>query len=221
MTAQKVVVFGIGKLAEYVCYVLKHDSSYHVSALTIQKEYMPEIEVLWGLNIIDFDLLAKSYSPDEYRLFVAVGNNSAREHICNQAKEKGYSFVSYVSSKAIVWADLIYGDNVIISEGTVVGPFVEIGMGSFLLGCKVAHHCKIGNHTILSACHLGGDSKIGDISFLGMNSTVNQHVVVGRANVIGVGSNICSNTNDHEVFTNRGTVKRDLSSEDLKNRYLA
>jgi len=221
MSPQKVIVFGIGKLAEYICYVLKHDSCYHVSALSIHKQYMPEVRTLWGLNIIDFDLLEQTYSPDEYKLFIAVGNNSVRDSIYKQAKGRGYSFISYISSKATVWEDLKYGDNVIVSEGTVIGPFVEVGTGSFLLGPKVAHHCIIGKFTILSACYLGGDSKIGDISFLGMNSTVNQHVIVGFANVIGVGSNICFNTNDYEVFTNKGTVKRDLSSQDLKNRYLA
>lgn len=221
MSPQKVIVFGIGKLAEYVCYVLKHDSCYHVSALSIHKQYMPDVEMLWGLNIFDFEHLHEHCRPDEYRLFIAVGNNSVREKVYSQAKEYGYSFVSYISSKSTVWNDLIYGDNVLVSEGTVIGPFVEIGNGSFLLGPKVAHHCRIGNHTLLSACYLGGDSKIGDISFLGMNSTINQNIVVGRANVIGVGSNICSDTNDFEVFTNRGTVKRSLTSKDLKNLYLS
>jgi len=221
MSQSKVIVFGTGKLAEYVCYVLRHDTEYEVAALTIQRQYKPDTQTLWGLDIFDFETLEEYYSPSDCKLFIAVGNNTNRAGIYDEASKRGYQFASYVSSKATVWEDLKYGDNVIVSEGTVVGPFVEIGSGSFLLGPKIAHHCKIGQHTILSACYLGGDSKVGDNSFLGMNSTVNQHVSVGRSNIIGVGSNICAHTNDHEVFTNKGTVKRTLTAELIKNKYLS
>ncbi|MGV3706710.1 MAG: acetyltransferase [Arcticibacter sp.] len=221
MSQSKVIVFGTGKLAEYICYVLRHDTSYEVAALTIQRQYRPDRQTLWNLDILDFETLEKHYPPSACKLFIAVGNNTNRARIYQEASERGYQFASYISSKAIVWEDLKYGDNVIVSEGTVIGPFVEIGEGSFLLGPRVAHHCKIGQHTLLSGCYLGGDSKVGDNSFLGMNSTVNQNVTVGRANIIGVGSNICAHTNDHEVFTNSRTVKRTVTAELIKNKYLS
>lgn len=221
MNKVKVVVFGVGKLAEYLCYVLNNDSRYEVSALCIQKAYMPETNTLWGLNVVDFDLLTDLYPCEEYKLFIAVGNNDLRERLYKETKMQGYSFVSYLSSRAIVWDDLVYGENVMISEGTVIQPFVSIGNNALIFGAKVGHHCTIGNNTILSACYLGGSADIGDNSFLGINSTVNQNIKIGKSNIIGVGSNICTHTDDFDVFTNKGTVKRTLSAQFVKNKYLS
>lgn len=221
MSQVKVVVFGIGKLAEYICYVLRRDSQYQVSALCIQNEYMPETDTLWGLKIVDFALLNECFPCDEYKLFIAVGNNDVREKLYNEAKNRGYSFISYISSRAVTWGDLVYGENVIIAEASAIQPFVSIGNNSFLFGPKIGHHCTIGSNTILSACYLGGNSVIGDNTFLGLNSTVNQNIKVGRSNIIGVGANICAHTEDFEIFTNKGTVKRNLSAQMIKNRYLS
>lgn len=221
MNRDKVIVFGIGKLAEYVCYVLKNDTNYKVSALCIQNDFMPTVRTMWGLRIEDFDLLNERYPIDEYKLFIAVGNNNIREKLYQEAKGRGYEFISYISSHASVWNDLVYGDNVMISEGSVIQPFVSIGNNSFLFGASVGHHSRIGKNTLLSACYLGGDSEIGDNSFLGLNSTVNQNIKVGKSNIIGVGSNICAHTEDYEVFSNKGTVKRSLSARLIKNRYLS
>ena len=220
MNQGKVVVFGIGKLAEYVCYALKHDTDFQVSALCIEKEFMPDVRTRWGFHIEDFALLNERYPTDEYKLFIAVGNNDVREKIYNEAKDRGYSFISYLSSRAVTWDDLVYGDNVLVLEGSIIQPFVSIGNNSFLFGPKIGHHCVIGNNTLLSACYLGGNAKIGDNTFLGLNSTVNQNIEVGQSNIIGVGSNVCSNTGDFEVFTNKGTVKRNLTAQVVKNKYL-
>lgn len=216
----KVIIFGVGKLADYVHFVLTNDSPYEVVAFCIEEAFMPESGTVRDLPIIAFELLPSTYSPDDYKIFIAVGNNSVREVIYNKVKNNGYSCISYISSKAIFWSDLSFGDNVFIGEGAVIQPFVSIGFNSFLFAARVGHHCSVGNNVILSGCALAGDAHIGDNSFLGLNSTVNQNVKIGKANIIGVGANIGSDTNDYDVYTNSSTVKRAVSSQRIKNEYL-
>lgn len=216
----KVVVFGIGKLADYVEYVLTNDSDFQVSGFCIEKDFMPEQNKIRGLEVVDFDVVNDLYPPAEFKMFIAVGNNVVREKIYVKAKEKGYSFISYISSKASFWPDLNYGENVFIGEGTTIQPFVSIGNNTIFFAAQIGHHSSIGNHVILSGCFLGGNVQIGDNSFLGLNSTVNQNVKIGRGNIIGVGSNISKDTGENEVYTNNGTVKRTISSERIKNLYL-
>lgn len=216
----KVIIFGVGKLADYVHFVLTNDSPYEVVAFCIEEAYMPEERTIRGLPIIGFEVLSSIYPPDDYKIFIAVGNNSVRERIYHRVKDNGYSCITYISSKATLWKDLTCGDNVFIGEGAIIQPFVSIGSNCFLFAPRVAHHCKIGDNVVLSGCCLGGDAQVGDNSFLGLNSTVNQNVKVGKANIIGVGANIVSNTNDYEVYTNNSTVKRAVSSQRIKNEYL-
>ncbi len=217
----KTVIFGAGSWASYVSYVLSHDSAYEVCAFCVEKDNKnQEIQNHEGLPIIDFDDLNKIFPPDEYQLFISVGNNWVRERVYKIAKSNGYSFISYVSSKAIVYKDLEYGENVFISEGSVIQPFVSIGDNTTLIDAKIGHHSQIGNNALLSSCSLGGNVKIGDNSFLGMNSTIKQNVSVGRNNIIGMGSNITKNTDDDEVYAEKATIKRTISSEKIRDKYL-
>lgn len=216
----KVIIFGVGKLADYVHFVLTNDSPYEVVAFCIEEAFMPEIRTVRDLPIIDFEQLPSVYPPDNFKIFIAVGNNSVREGIYHKVKENGYSCITYTSSKAVVWFDLSCGDNVFIGEGCILQPFVSIGSNSMLFAARVGHHCNVGNNVMLSGCVLGGNAHIGDNSFLGLNSTVNQNLKIGKANIIGVGANIGSDTNDYEVYTSNSTVKRAVSSQRIKNEYL-
>jgi sugar O-acyltransferase (sialic acid O-acetyltransferase NeuD family) len=221
MEKSKVVIYGIGKFADYVSYVLSRDSMYEVSAFCIETGFKTEnVQTLRGLPIVDFENVEQNFPSDEYRLFIAVGNNWVRERIFKISKRKGYSFISYVSTKAEFEGEKIYGENVYITTFSGIQPFVSIGDNTIVLASIIGHHSKIGNNVFLSCCTLGGNVKIGDNSFLGINSTVKQNVIIGRDNIIGMGSNITKNTNDYEVYSEKPTSKRNISSEKIKYRYL-
>ena len=217
----KIVIYGIGKFAEYVSYVLSKDSAHDVFSFCVEAGFKTEkAQNLQGLPIVDFENLERTFPPDEYRLFIAVGNNWVRERIFKISKSKGYSFISYLSSKAIIWENLRYGENVFISEDTGIQPFVSIGDNTIIIGSKVGHHSIIGNNVLLSSCYLAGNVKIGDNSFLGLNTTVKQNVTIGRNNIIAMGSSITKNTDDDEVYSERSTSKRKIPSKRVRDIYL-
>ena len=222
MEKSKVVIYGIGKLAEYMSYIISQDSVHKVSAFCIEADLKIEnVQNLGGLPIVDFENLEQNFPPDEYQLCIAIGNNWVRERIFKISKRKSYSFISYLSSKATLWENLKSGENVFIGEGSIVQPFVSIGDNTIVLGAKIGHHSIIGNNVLLSGCYLAGNVKIEDNSFLGLNSTVKQNIIISRNNIIGMGSNITKNTNDGEVYSNEKTTrKRIISSERFKNKYL-
>ena len=203
-------------------YVISQDSVYEVSAFCVEADFkIDNVQKLGSLPIVDFENLEQDFPPDEYQLFIAIGNNWARERIFKISKRKNYSFISYLSSKAILWKNLKFGENVFIGEGSTIQPFVSIGNNTIVLGAKIGHHSTIGNNILLSGCYLAGNVRIGDNSFLGLNSIVKQNTIVGRNNIIGMSSNIIKNTNDNEVYSNRKTTsKRVIPSERLKNKYL-
>jgi sugar O-acyltransferase (sialic acid O-acetyltransferase NeuD family) len=201
----KVVVFGTGSFAECVNFYLTHDSPHEVVAFTVHRDRIGEQTELAGLPVVAFEDLAETHPPAEHDMFVAVGYakvNRVRAAICDEAKGKGYSLISYVSSKATTWGDTKVGDNVFVFEDNTIQPFVEIGDDTVLWsGNHIGHHARIGPHCfITSHVVISGHVKVGAYCFIGVNATVRDAIAIGEANVIGSGALIMKTTKDNEVY---------------------
>ncbi|MHA7865544.1 acetyltransferase [Flagellimonas marinaquae] len=196
----KAIIYGIGRFAEYVSYVISNDSKYEIIGFCIDQKLMGSDIEFSGLPLVAFETVEDVFRPQNHKMFIAVGDNAIRAHKFQQAIDKGYSFLSYISSKSNVWDDLTYGQNVFVSEDSVIQPYVTIADNSLLIGARVAHHSVIGKHSLLSGCLLGGSVVIGNNCFLGLNTTVKQGVCVGDNNMIGMGCIISKNTKDYEVY---------------------
>lgn len=79
-------------------------------------------------------------------------------------------------------------EHVTMNPGTEGGGMVtRVGDEClFMVGCHVAHDCRIGNHVIMANnATLGGHVEIGDFAVLGGLSAVHQFVRIGRHAMIG------------------------------------
>ncbi|MEN7551759.1 acetyltransferase [Rapidithrix thailandica] len=217
----KVIIYGTGKFAEYVGYMIDKDSIYEVCAYCIEKGYHNGKEHINGKAVVGFEALEECFPPEKYQLFIAIGNNYVRKRLFESSKKKGYTLIRYVSSVALIWEELVCGENIFISDNSAIQPFVTIGDNTIIIGSKIGHHSKIGNHVLLSACFLSGSVTVGESSFLGINATVKQNTVIGNNNIIGMGSVITHNTKDWEVYTgSHATRKRMVSADRIESNYL-
>lgn len=219
MTKKRLVIYGIGKYAEYVQYVFENDSEYEVVGFCIEKSHHSSTE-LNGLPLVVFEHVEDIFHPSVHSLFIAVGQNLVRKRIYSEAKNKLFILPNYISSKSVTWKNLTLGDNCFIGEGTEIQPFVEIGNNSIHFGSRIGHHCKIGNHTLLSSPTLGGNVYIGDDSYLGINSTIKQNVRIAERNIIGMNVTIEQDTLSDSVYSHRGSYKRDLTYQQVAKRFL-
>jgi UDP-N-acetylglucosamine acyltransferase len=89
---------------------------------------------------------------------------------------------------------LVIGRNTVIREHATVNPgtldggmLTEVGDGCLLMvGCHVAHDCRVGNKVILTnGATLGGHVKVGDHAILGGLSAVHQYVRIGQHAMVG------------------------------------
>lgn len=218
MEKQKVVIYGTGSFAQYAAYIISHDRKYSVEGFCIEKEYLRAFVPHFShLPLIDVSNIQEIFSPRIYKLFVAVGNNLVRERLYKSLKRKDYSFISYISGKSNVFDDLTCKENVFISEDCGIQPFVEIGNNTIVLGSKIGHHSVIGDNVLLSCCYIGGSSRIGNNTFIGLNATIKQNTIVAENNVIGMGCAITNNTKDGEVYScGKSTIRRIVTSERLR-----
>jgi sugar O-acyltransferase (sialic acid O-acetyltransferase NeuD family) len=217
----KVIIYGIGSFAEYISYAISNDSNYDVIGFCVDRELINKIDTLNGLPVVPFETVQNFYPPPEYDMFIAVGDNEIREKKFQQAIEKGFDLLSYISSKSTTWENLKYGKNVFISEGSGIQPFVKIGDNSIVIGAKVGHHSEIGKNNLLSCCCLAGNVIISNNSFLGLNSSVKQGTFIGNNNIIGMGCTIVKNTSDNDIYSiNKMTKKSNIPSTAMKKKYL-
>jgi sugar O-acyltransferase (sialic acid O-acetyltransferase NeuD family) len=216
----KVVVFGTGSFAECVNFYLTHDSPHEVVAFTVHRDHISGTTQLAGLPVVPFEDLADTYPPDSHDMYVAVGYarvNRVRAAICEEAKSKGYSLISYISSKATTWGDTKIGENVFIFEDNTIQPFVTIGDDCVLWsGNHVGHHAQIGAHCfITSHVVISGHVKVGPYCFIGVNATVRDAISIGEANVIGSAALIMKSTKDAEVYIAPRTKPDARTSEQI------
>ncbi len=219
MKNKKLIIYGIGRFAEYVGYVFENDSDYEVVAFCIEEKYL-ESKSFNDKPLLKFESLDSSYPPDQYSLFIAVGNNEIRKKIFKQSVFKGYNLASYISSKSKFWDNLVAGTNVFIDEGCVLQPFISISDNSILFTSSLGHHTQIGKHSLLSGSKTGGNVIIGENCYIGLNASIKQNIKIGDNTIVGMNCAIERDTSAYDVYSNKGTVKRKLNSAQLGNRFL-
>jgi len=195
---QKLVIVGEGETAELAYEYFTYDSNYEVVAFSAEKAYIKK-DALFGLPIIPFEDVANLYSPKKYKMFVAVSFtelNRVRTKLYKQAKNKGYSLASYVSSKAFVWRNVEIGENCFILENNILQYRVKIGNNVILWsGNHIGHRTTIGDNCFISShATISGFCEIGENCFIGINSCIAGAVKIAKDCIIGAGAVVLKNT---------------------------
>jgi sugar O-acyltransferase (sialic acid O-acetyltransferase NeuD family) len=201
---EKIVIFGVSQLASLAHFYFTHDSPHEVVAFTVDKDYIQEKEFR-GLPVVPFEDIDQYYPQSDYKMFLPISFKQMsflRKAKYETAKEKGYTCVSYISSKATTWPDLNVGENCFIFEDNTIQPFVEIGNNCILWsGNHIGHHTVIKDHVfITSHVVISGCCEIGENSFFGVNATVRDETIIGKASLIGMGAIITKDTPDFSIW---------------------
>lgn len=189
---RKLIIIGAGEFGEIAYEYFTLDSEYEVVAFAVEKEYR-KIDTLFNLPVIDFENIKEKYPPESYNVFVAVTYvqlNRARKRLYDLCKAKGYFCASYISSHAFVWHNVEVGENTFIFEDNTVQYHVKIGNNVVMWsGNHIGHRsvieddCWLTSHDVIS-----GFCRIGHGSFLGVNATIGDNVIIPYDTVLGAGA---------------------------------
>jgi len=102
----------------------------------------------------------------------------------------------------------------------------------------IAHNVEIGRHCALTAgTIIGGSTRIGDMCWTGLNSTIKHKVKIGNKVIIGSGASVINDIDDedivagvpaksirHKVRSNQlflmtGKQQTDSNDDDVNNKY--
>ncbi|GAA0871318.1 acetyltransferase [Gangjinia marincola] len=216
---KKIVIFGESQLASLAHFYFKHDSSHEVVAFSVDKAYRKS-DQFENLPLVDFETVQEHYPPSEYYMFLPISfkrMSHLRREKFEAAKEKGYSLVSYVSSKATTWPGLDIGENCFIFEDNNIQPYVKIGDNCILWsGNHIGHHTVIKNHVfITSHVVISGACTIEDHAFFGVNATIRDETMIAEATLVGMGAIITKDTEPYQIILGARSTVMPKKSMDL------
>ena len=217
---KKLVLFGNSDIAELAHFYFSNDSEYEVVAFTIDADYMKE-DKFCGLPVVAFENVTEKYPPETNDFFVALSYaklNELRKEKFLAAKEKGYSLVSFVSSRANVLNNRQIGENCFILEDNTIQPFVKIGDNVTLWsGNHIGHHSIIHHHTfVASHAVISGGVEIGEQCFVGVNATIRDHVKIGDRCVVGAGALLLGDADPGGVYIGTAAERSKVPSYRLR-----
>lgn len=206
MSNKKIVLFGGDhELLEITKFYFEEDGGREIVAITMDREFIQETSML-GVDVVPFDKIESTYPKDSFEIFVALsysGVNNNRRRVCEKVASLGYTMPSYVSSKATVFSTFVHGYNCFILENNTIQPFARIGNGVTLWsGNHIGHHsvindfCFISSHVVIS-----GAVNVGESTFIGVNSTINDSLKIGKECIIGSGALVRKDIDDFAVLS--------------------
>lgn len=200
----KLIIVGDGETAELAYEYFTHDSPHEVVAFSVEREYAKR-DNLFSLPVVYFEDIEKSYGVEEFQVFVAISYtrlNRVRARLYREAKQKGYSIASYVSSRAFVWRNVEIGENCFILENNVLQYAVKIGNNVVLWsGNHIGHQTIIRDNAFISShVVVSGYCEVGENCFLGVNSCIANNVKIAKDCLIGMGAVVNRDSQERKVY---------------------
>lgn len=215
----KVVIFGIQDFAELAHYYLENDSDHQVVAFCVNEKYLPEGKHFKNLPVVAFETVESEFPPTQYVFFAPMSPkrmNRTREEVYLAIKKKGYSLITYVSSKATRFNNKI-GDNCFIFENNTLQPFTNIGNNVILWsGNHIGHHSVIKDHVMFTShVVLSGHCLVESYCTLGVNSTIRDGVKLAEGTFVAMGASITKDTEAWSMYKGNPAARSEKSTKDL------
>lgn len=215
-----VVVFGLQENASLAHFYLERDSEHVVVAFTVDSEHLPVERRFEGLPVVGFEQLEAEFPPRECSLFAPLsprGMNRLRESVYRRGKEKAYTFVTYVSSKATTFEGAQIGENCFILEDNTIQPFTTIGNNVVLWsGNHIGHHGSIADHVFFTShVVLSGRCTVEPYCFFGVNSTIRDGLRIAEGTLVGMGACVTKETEPWGVYTGSPARRGPTPSNEL------
>ena len=215
----KVLIFGINDFAELAHYYLTNDSTHEVIAFVVNKKYLPEDKFFKGLPVVEFESVENTFSVKDFQFFAPMAPNKmnkVRESIYNAIKEKGYSMISYISSKATLFNNKI-GDNCFILENNTLQPFTNIGNNVIMWsGNHIGHHSDIKDHVMFTShVVLSGHCIVERYCTFGVNATIRDGLTISEGTFVAMGATVIRNTDAWGLYLGNPAVRSPKSTLEI------
>ena len=202
----RVVIFGVKDFASLAHYYLTRDSDHAVVGFSVHQSWMPAGGTFEGLPVVPFETVENLFPPNRHCFFAPLSHrnmNRDRKAVFDQITAKGYRCISYISSRATVFAPEAIGSNCFILEDNTIQPFVRIGHNVVLWsGNHIGHHSRIGDHVFFTShVVLSGHCTVEPFCFFGVNAAVRDGLRIAEGSLIAMSACVVRDTDPWQIYT--------------------
>jgi len=144
---------------------------------------------------------------------VAIGNNRIRLAKLREFQKIRVSLPALIHPRAYVADDALLEAGAVVFAAAVVQPGSVIGAGCIVnTAATVDHDCVLaaGVH-VCPGAHLAGGVNVGECSWIGIGSAVNQYLTIGADVTVGAGAAVVSDVPGCQTLV--GVPARNLIKE--------
>ena len=134
-------------------------------------------------------------------IVIAVGDEATRINLAAIAVSSGFNLCTIIHPSAVICRDVRIGAGTVVFAGGIIQTGARIGRNVIInTGASVDHDCQIEDGVQLAPrAVLGGRVNVGELSFIGIGTTVKNGIEIGRNCVIGAGAVVVRDIPDHSL----------------------
>jgi sugar O-acyltransferase (sialic acid O-acetyltransferase NeuD family) len=212
----KVVLFGTGRGADVAYRFLTRDSEHEICGFAVDRRHLDR-ERFHELPVVAFEDVERHFPPDEFKMLILLGYqrmNAFRASKYQEAKQKGYSFISYANSNFYRAEDLSIGENCFILDNQSISLDVKIGNNVVMWSSNhvgdltvIEDHVWLASHVTIAA-----EVVVRPYCFLGIGATVGNKVTLAERTFVGADALVVSDTLKNAVCVTEESDRADVDS---------
>ncbi len=139
---------------------------------------------------------------DQADFIVAYSNNRLRKQVLTQLKHAKASIVSLIHPSATVSPNTLIGKGAVIFANAVINIGAKISDGCIInTAATVDHDCVLNECVNISpGVSIGGGVQIGQLSWLGIGSTIVDSITLADNTQIGAGAVVTRSTQANSLY---------------------
>lgn len=151
------------------------------------------IDSIMGLSIIDTSKNMQLYIK-EYEVFVAIGDNQIRKKVYEQLIVLDATIPNLIHPNAVIGRNVYIDIGTVIMAGVVINSGTKISKGCIInTGATVDHDNDIADFVHISpGAHLAGTVSVGEGTWLGIGSIINNNINITNRCIVGAGAIVVS-----------------------------
>jgi UDP-N-acetylbacillosamine N-acetyltransferase len=213
---KRIYVYGASGHGKSVADILLCNENTNLVGFVDDQQELTGTKVL-GLPVVgNGDWLEDEARRSHVAVALGIGNNRIRQLIAARCSRCAIEIVTLVHPCAVLSRSAQLGRGTVVMASAVVNSDAKIGEGVIVnSGAVVEHDVVINDYAhIAPNAAMGGASRLGYLSQLGLGSVVLQCVTVGSHTMIGAGAVVLQNIPDQVVaFGVPARIHRRLEEE--------
>ena len=198
---KNIVIFGAGGHSLVVIDLIKELKEYTIIGIYDDNKE-GEFDGIPILGQIDSNIIKKA---DEY--IIGIGDDSTRKKIYEQFYNLPWA--TLVHPRSIVSKSVKINEGTVVLAGAIIQAGVVIGKHCIInTNSNIDHESNINSFSsICPGVTICGNVNIGELTFIGANSTIIPRITIGANCVVGAGTVIIKNVNDNcKIVGNPGRI---------------